>query len=267
MMDKAIQEEIDKGEPLEPRGHLPIAEGEIRPPSLEERIRFRRQQAASEEPRPDLPKDGEPKVPESPAAERPAERDLAAAAKETVVAQRHRQIESAFTALQDRVKTGEAVPDGEKRALLENMLRDAISDMKPALEVGISKIGREVAGAGEPNKYEAGLKHVVDSFMSRNLSTMTYFDNLLKMQPDAKLVREKIQERFVTFLTKEEANPIKASTQRQEQLRPDRPAGGAPKKKSALGDALKPFLEDIKIRAIGWKRQDERRKKTGTDDR
>ncbi len=265
-MNQAIQEEIDKGGPPEQRGAEPL---DIRPPTVEERIRARqRREEAQREETPVAET-----VPAQAAAEKPAARELAAEAKEAVLARRRQELESSFTALQERIKSGEDVPVDTKKDLMERMLRDVVAEMRPALEVSLSKLGREVASPGQADKYEAGLKHVIDFYLANNLSSVTHFDNLLKMQPDAKLVREKIQDRFVSFLTREETNPFKSSDQRQEQLKPKRPAPppAQPKnvKSTAVSDAVREIKKEFeyrdRLRAARQQNLD-RQKKAGSDD-
>lgn len=183
MMNQAIQEEIDKGGPLDDIGKEPI---EIRPPTLEERIRMARarreraeEQAKSEPNEADLPEIEIVEVldEQKPAAGQEVRREAAAVVAERREAGLNDRIQDLMGELEkfDQLQGQKSKPgtvdlarkilEQKKETLLMEIWSDAARANKE-MEIFVSGIGESSAKPGDMDTFAIGVRELAKNFQA-----------------------------------------------------------------------------------------------------
>jgi hypothetical protein len=211
-MNQAIEEELQKGEPIEDIGKKPIGEGEIRPPTLEERIKARRQrEAAGQGGGSEMDKEEElPEIevvevlteePETAQAGKEAAREAAAVVEQRRGSLLEGRIKSLMQQLEkfDQLQGQGVKPDvaekirtqleADKKALLMDIWSDAVGGSSPETQVFVTQLGERNAKPGDMDTFGIGVRELAKNFQAV-AGKMNIASNLLdRLKSDRKYVR------------------------------------------------------------------------------
>lgn len=185
-MNQAIAEELQKGEPIEDVGNKPIKEGEIKPPTLEEKLRLRRERLAAgqkeeaeQEKEEDLPEIEVVEIlDEKPEAGKEAAREAAAVVEQRRQAMLDGRIKGLMQQLEkfDQLQSQGVKPDvadkireqleADKKALLLELWNDAVSGSAPETQVFVTQVGERNAKPGDMNTFDIGVRELAKNFQA-----------------------------------------------------------------------------------------------------
>jgi len=190
MMNQAINDELRKGEPLEDIGKKPLQDGEIRPPTLEERIMSRRRRENDSGLTESQKKDEEAELPEIEVVEvlteetagAQAGREAAQEAKEVVEQRRQTALESRIKNLMQHLEEfdklqGQGVKpevadkirtqlESDKKDLLMDLWSDAIGSGGREAQVFVTQIGGKNAKPGDMDTFNIGIRELAKNFQA-----------------------------------------------------------------------------------------------------